>query len=225
MKLRHELKHYINQADYMILKSRLKHIAQLDKNVRENDEYTIRSLYFDNYNDKALIEKIIGINNRSKFRIRFYHNDSSFIRLEKKSKVNGLCHKTSSIITKHQCDMLLNGDISFLKESNNMLFYELYSKMKSELLKPKTIVDYVREAYIFGAGNVRITFDKSIKTGIVSTNMFDPNLPTIETLDNRYIILEVKFDEFLPQIISDVIQTNERRSTSVSKYALCRMYG
>lgn len=224
MKLRHELKHYINYSDYLILKSRLKHVAKLDKNAKENGEYKIRSLYFDNYNDKALIEKIAGVNNRSKFRIRFYHDDSAFIRLEKKSKLNGLCHKTSAIISKEECKQLLNGDIDFLKESNNMLFHELYAKMKSELLRPKTIVDYIREAYIFDAGNVRITFDKSIKTGIVSTNMFDSNLPTIETLDSHYMILEVKFDEFLPEIISDVIQTNERRANSVSKYALCRMY-
>ncbi|WP_330381821.1 polyphosphate polymerase domain-containing protein [Defluviitalea phaphyphila] len=224
MKLRHELKYYINKADYLIIKNRIKHVASQDKNADKNGEYMIRSLYFDNYKDKALIEKLTGVNKRSKFRIRFYNNDASFIKLEKKSKINGLCHKVSAPITKEQCEKILKGDIDFLKESEHMLFKELYVKMKTEVLRPKTIVDYIREAYVFEVGNVRITFDKSIKTGITSTDMFDNNLPTIESLDNRYIILEVKFDEFLPEIISDVIQTNERRNSSISKYVLCRAY-
>lgn len=224
MKFRHELKHFINLSDYLIIKSRLKHIAQLDYNSNENGEYKIRSLYFDDYNDKALCQKLIGINNRHKFRIRLYNDDDSFIKLEKKSKINGLCKKVSASITKSQCEDIISGNIDFLKDSTNPLFNDLYIKMVSERLKPKTIVDYTREAYIYKAGNVRITFDKSIKTALNSVDVLNKDVPTIETLDSRYIILEVKYDEFLPEIISDLIQVGERSKTSVSKYALCRMY-
>ena len=97
--------------------------------------------------------------------------------------------------------------------------------MKNELLRPKTIVDYTREAYIHDVGNVRITFDKRIRTGITSIDALNPLLPTVEGLDSNLIILEVKFDEFLPEFISDVLQNNYSRSTSVSKYAVCRIYG
>lgn len=224
MKFRHELKYFINLSDYLIIKSRLKHIAQLDYNSNENGEYKIRSLYFDDYNDKALCQKLIGINNRHKFRIRLYNDDDSFIKLEKKSKINGLCKKVSASITKSQCEDIISGNIDFLKDSTNPLFNDLYIKMVSERLKPKTIVDYTREAYIYKAGNVRITFDKSIKTALNSVDVLNKDVPTIETLDSRYIILEVKYDEFLPEIISDLIQVGERSKTSVSKYALCRMY-
>ena len=92
-------------------------------------------------------------------------------------------------------------------------------------MKPRTVVDYTREAYIYPIGNVRITFDKSIRTGLNSINLFDNNLPTIETIDHKYIILEAKFDEFLPQVIQDIIQVNERRATSISKYEAARIYG
>ena len=225
VKFRHELKHYINFSDYISIKSRLRSIMHIDKNANENNEYKIRSLYFDNVYDKALMEKVIGIPKRDKFRIRFYNDNHEFIRLEKKSKIRGLCLKDSEKITKEECEKIINGDIEFLRDSNKKLFIDLYSEIKGNLLRPRTIVDYTREAYIYPIGNVRITFDKSIRTGLNNINMFDKNLPTIETIDNKYIVLEVKFDEFLPQIIRDIIQVKERRATSISKYEAARIYG
>lgn len=225
MKFRHELKHYINVSDYNLIKVRLKHIMRHDKNSDENGEYQIRSLYFDNHNDKILEEKLIGLNCRDKYRIRLYNSDNSFIRLEKKSKINGLCHKISTDISKEEVTSLINNDIKFLKHSKKLLFNELFLKMNIDRLKPKTIVDYIRETYIYDPGNVRITFDKSIKTGLQSIDMLSSELPTIEVLDSRYIVLEIKYDEFLPEIIADMIQIRERKAASISKYALCRKYG
>ena len=225
VKFRHELKHYINFSDYISIKSRLRSIMHIDKNANENNEYKIRSLYFDNVYDKALMEKVIGVPKRHKFRIRFYNDNHEFIRLEKKSKIRGLCLKDSEKITKEECEKIINGDIEFLRDSNKKLFIDLYSEMKGNLLRPKTIVDYTREAYIYPIGNVRITFDKSVRTGLNNINMFDDNLATIETIDNKYIVLEVKFDEFLPRIIRDIIQVKERRATSISKYEAARIYG
>jgi hypothetical protein len=97
--------------------------------------------------------------------------------------------------------------------------------MKWDILKPKAIVDYTREAYVYPVGNVRITFDKNIRTGIHSKNLFDMNLPTVNAIDNRYIVLEVKYDEFLPEIIQHIIQTGDRQATAISKYAAARIYG
>lgn len=225
MKMRHELKHYINHLDYLTIKNRISHIASIDINAKENNQYQIRSIYFDDYNNRVLSEKIVGLNNRDKFRIRFYNFDSSFIKLEKKSKIKGLCKKTSSIITKEECESIFLGEIDFLRESDNHLFNELYVRIRSENLKPKTVVDYTREAYIYDVGNVRVTFDKSIKTGLSSTDVFNSVLPTIATPDPEIVILEVKYDEFLPELIADVIQLGDRNKTSVSKYAMCRIYG
>ena len=224
-KFRHEIKHYINYSDYRAIKNRLMYIMKIDTNASENNEYKIRSLYFDNLNDKVLMEKINGVNYREKFRIRFYNDNHSFIKLEKKSKINGLCSKDSELISKEKCEKILKGDIEFLRYSNKPLFIEFYSKIKGDLLKPKSIVDYVREAYIYRLGNVRITFDKKIRTGIYSTNIFDSEVPTIEAIDNNIVVLEVKYDEFLPELIQDIIQTNERRASAISKYAASRIYG
>ena len=224
-KFRHELKHYINYSDYLAIRNRLRTIMNIDRNANDHNDYKIRSLYFDNVYDKALMEKVVGIPKRDKFRIRFYNDNHDFIRLEKKSKIRGLCLKDSEKITKEECLKIINGDIEFLKTSGKNLFVDLYSQMKGNLMKPRTIVDYTREAYIYPIGNVRITFDKSIRTGLNSINMFDNELPTIETIDHKYIVLEVKFDEFLPQVIRDIIQVKERRATSISKYEAVRIYG
>lgn len=222
---RHEIKHFINISDYFTLQSRLKHIARLDGFAGRDGTYQVRSLYFDTPENKALMDKVNGISRREKFRLRFYNNDPSLIRLEKKSKINGLCCKKKTLITQNQVEKLLRGDIDWLFSSSNALYQELYAKMKHALLRPKTVVDYSREAYIYEPGNVRITFDRHLQSGLFSRNFLDSNLPTMTMTSNGQVILEVKFDEFLPELIRDIIQTNQRRSSSISKYAACRVYG
>ena len=130
-KPRHELKYFINTSDYLAIKNRIKYIASLDRNASSSGTYHIRSLYFDNFNDKALLEKVNGYSRREKFRIRYYNDNFDFIRLEKKSKVNGLCTKFSAPLTKAQCEKILNNDIDWMITSNKSLIQELYFKMKS----------------------------------------------------------------------------------------------
>jgi len=191
----------------------------------EEGKYVVRSIYFDNYNDKALMEKVNGVNNREKFRIRLYNNDFSFIKLEKKSKTDGLCFKKSTRISYDECKKILDDDIDWMGDSKDEVIVELYMKMKNDVLKPKTIVEYTREAYLYKPGSVRITIDSNIRTGLFSRDFLNPNLPMVSPYPKGYCILEVKYDEFLPQIVSDLIQTNIHMSSSVSKYAVCRLYG
>jgi len=225
LKLRHELKHNINISDYIALRQRLRAITKQDPHAGENGKYKIRSLYFDNLDDKALREKINGINNREKFRIRYYNNDLDYIKLEKKSKISGLCSKRSTILTREQCESIINGDTQWMRYSTEPLLIELYTKMNFQQLRPKTLVDYIREPYIFEPGNVRITIDSEIKTGLNSKELFNQDIATMRTNTNNIIILEVKFDEFLPGIIKDIIQVNNRQNSAFSKYAVCRLYG
>ena len=224
-KFRHEIKHFINISDYYTLQNKLKHIATIDSFAGSDRTYQVRSLYFDTPENKALMDKFNGISRREKFRLRFYNNDPSFIRLEKKSKTNGLCCKRKVSISKEQCKKLLQGDIDWLFISGEVLLQELYAKMKHQLLRPKTVVDYAREAYIYKPGNVRITFDSHLQSGLFFWDFLAPDLPTVAMTSNDKVILEVKFDEFLPELIRDIIQTNQRRSSSISKYAACRIFG
>ena len=223
MKYRHEWKHEIDYADMLALRQRLSAVAKRDV-YTTNGKYEIRSLYFDNINDKALREKIDGVNIREKFRIRYYNGDSSFIKLEKKSKVNGLCLKDSARLTKEQAQAIVDGDYSWMMKSGVSLIEELYTKMMKQGLRPKTIVDYTREPFIFAPGNVRVTLDYNIRTGLLCTDFLNPSSVTVPAGDAP-IILEVKWDEYLPDIIRDTVQLENRRVSAFSKYAVCRIYG
>lgn len=223
MKLRHEWKHEITAADCRILSARLSAVARRDAH-GQNGRYEIRSLYFDDPWDTALREKIDGAARREKFRMRYYNGDFSYICLEKKSKRNSLCGKRSVLLGVQEVQSLLDGDLNWMPGSNRPLIQELYWKMKSNGLQPKTIVDYTRDAYIFPAGNVRVTLDFNIRTGLRSTDFLNSAAVTVPAGDAP-IILEVKWDDFLPDIIREAVQLPGRHTSAFSKYAACRLYG
>ena len=222
-KYRHEWKHVLNAGDLLILRQRLRAVMESDPHAIDG-KYYIRSLYFDNLDDKALREKIDGVNMREKFRIRLYNCDSSVIHLEKKSKRNGLGTKYSALLTAEQAQKIVDGDIDWMLRSDHPLIQELYCKMRYQGMRPKTIVDYTREPFIFRPGNVRVTLDYDIRTGLGCTDFLNPDAVTIPAGDAP-ILIEVKWDEFLPSIIRDLVSIPDRRVGSFSKYAQCRIYG
>ena len=207
----------------LTLRARLPAVMKRDEHTIDG-LYQIRSLYFDTLSDKVLREKIDGVNVREKFRIRFYNENTEFIVLEKKSKINGLCAKESCRITKEEAQKIVDGDVGWMTESGKPLCQELYSKMISQGLKPKTIVDYIREPFVFGPGNVRVTIDYNIRTGAFRTDFLNPETLTLPA-GNSLIILEVKWDEYLPDIIKAAVSIPGRRVSAFSKYAQCRIYG
>lgn len=223
MKYRHEWKHEISDGDRLLLRQRLSVVAKRDEHA-VNGVYQIRSIYFDNAADKALREKVDGVNIREKFRIRYYNDDLSVIHLEKKSKINQLCAKESASLTLEQAQAIAAGCYTWMPGSGVPLIVELYSKMMSQGLRPKTIVDYTREPFVFAPGNVRVTLDDHIRTGLCSTDFLNPDCVTIPA-GAAPAILEVKWDDYLPDIIRDAVQLPHCRTGAFSKYAACRIYG
>lgn len=222
MQFRHELKHEINTADMLVLRQRLRAVMTPDAHAI-NGVYEIRSLYFDNADDKALREKLDGVNVREKYRIRLYNGDTSMIRLERKFKVNSLGEKESARLTAEQAQAIVDGDIDWMAQSGSEVIVGLYSRMRSQGLRPKTIVDYTREPFIYGPGNVRVTLDYNLRTGLGRTDFLSPSCVTIPTPEAP-AILEVKWDAFLPDVIRSAVQLEGRHSAAFSKYAACRMY-
>ena len=223
MDYRHEWKHEISVSDMIAIRQRMRAIAKSDTHALDG-KYEIRSLYFDNLADKALREKIDGVNCREKFRIRYYNDDLSFIRLEKKSKWNGLGNKQNTTLSAEEAQAIVDGDLDWMMDSDRPLLQELYTKMTVHGLRPKTIVDYTREPFVYAPGNVRVTLDYDIRTGLGCTDFLNPDAITIPAGDAP-IILEVKWDEYLPSVIRDAVQLNSVRTTAFSKYAICRIYG
>ncbi len=217
---RHELKHSINYSDMLQLRRKLPSVMRRDGNADADGGYRIRSLYFDNYGDKALREKIDGVDTREKFRLRFYNGDTSFIRLEKKSKRRGLCFKQSARVPLEACRALIEGDCEPLRQCGGALCLELYAKTQSELLRPKNIVDYRREAFFFPAGNVRVTLDYDIRASLNPPDFLNESYVSVPVAEG--IVLEVKYDEFLPELIRGVVSLSSRQAAAFSKYAAAR---
>ena len=222
MDFRHEWKHEINLSDMIALRQRLRRVAKPDPHAA-NGRYTVRSLYFDDFADRALREKLDGVDRREKFRIRYYNGDTSLIHLEKKSKRGGLGSKNMAVLTRTEAQSIVDGELDWMPSDRRELVVELYSKMRRGL-RPKTIVDYTREPFTYAPGSVRVTLDYDIRTGLGCTDFLNPDCITVPAGDAP-IILEVKWDAFLPDIIRDAVQLEGRRVSAFSKYAQCRIYG
>lgn len=225
-KYRHELKYQIGPAEHYALRQRLETVMKRDPHTGADGTYTIRSVYFDNYRDKALREKADGVQRREKFRIRHYNDDLSFITLEKKIKHNDLCMKVDAPLTAEEYRRILRQPGPWMLAHPEELVRELYCKMKTQQLRPRVLVSYVREPYVYGAGNVRVTFDSNIRTSLFQRDFADGPIPDISAADSPgAAILEVKFDAFLPEIIRSLLQTGTLRQQAFSKYGACRRFG
>lgn len=220
---RHELKYYINLQDYFAIKSKIRHLMKTDPNGNEKGEYEIISLYFDDIFNSAYFEKIQGVNKRKKFRIRIYNFEEKTIKLEKKSKVGEITSKEVTFISRNEYEKILNNDVDFILERNPDGFIDFYRGVKKNFLRPKVLVRYTREAYLMRAGNVRITFDKNLKTGNNNLDLFDEN-GHFATYDPNQIILEIKYDSFFPSHLKNLIQNTGKLRGSSSKYIMSRKF-
>lgn len=221
-KWRHELKFYIPYYEYEILRMRVKGLLKLDKNSIDEDGYHIRSLYFDNFQDNDLYEKTTGILKRKKFRIRIYNFQDSVIKIERKNRSGEYICKESFSITRSEYEELLNWNYDFLKEKDHVVAKDFYLYLRSEKMAPRVIVDYQREAYIGDVSDVRVTFDKGLRGSTNSIDIFDPNVVTAETLPTELLVLEVKYNKFLPTYIREVLQLDRHNRSAISKYVICR---
>ncbi|NLJ93984.1 MAG: polyphosphate polymerase domain-containing protein [Clostridiaceae bacterium] len=221
-KFRHESKFRINKIDELALSHRLSKLFPRDKNASHSGEYKITSLYFDNLYDQAFFEKADGVNKRAKYRIRYYNDDLNFIRLEKKSKINNLSQKTQVQIKKEEIENIFNKQYDFLLDHKE--FHDFYLQLRNNSLKPKSIVIYQREAYAFVPGNVRITLDKNIRTTLNQLEQFLNTKEISFPILPEFSILEVKWDEFLPEIVKLAIRQNSANLEAFSKYAASRLF-
>lgn len=224
LKGRRELKHAITKAECHLLRKNLQNFMKLDPHGQDG-KYLIRSIYFDNFENKILRQKTEGFFHRDKFRARLYDYNTDFINLEKKSKRDNLTYKQKCRLTADEYERIRLGDIQWMSEDSRDLLKELYVQMTLFQIKPTTVVDYEREVFIYEYGNVRVTFDSNVKTSYRDTDFLNPELIVVDALEQDMVILEVKFDEFLPDVIKQLLSIIDTRKTSFSKYQLSRRYG
>lgn len=221
---RHELKYFINPAEVEMLRARLRPVLRLDNHCRGGKPYVIRSLYFDDIEDSAYLDKLDGVMHRDKYRIRIYRYSDQEIFLERKRKLGDLIQKSSVQITRRLCDQIISGDPRGLHKAANPLLQDMYVQMRTRLLRPRVIVDYAREAYVHPAENTRLTFDLNLRSGLYSSDLFNPHLPTVCPHDRNVQILEIKFDNYLPHYIAALLNGVSAERSAISKYVLCRRF-
>lgn len=219
--LRHELKYMINQYDYRQLKSRLDSLLKLDKNAIKDGSYHIRSLYFDDHFNSAYHEKEDGVFTRTKFRIRIYNFSDRVMKLEKKEKFDSYISKSSTSISKDLYRKIIEGNLTHGDVAGDELLTEFYSKVKISRLRPRIIVDYERIPFTHDVGNVRITFDKRLKMVLNSVDMLRTDTVAMSVIGDEEMILEVKFDDYLPKYIREALNLHNHQRMSASKFVLC----
>lgn len=223
-KYRHEFKYLSSYAQLKVIQARMTGLVSLDAHVGEDGIYNIRSLYFDDYYDRYLKENEAGTDPREKFRIRIYNHSSRKISLELKKKVRGKTQKLSCPLTEEQCRILMAGEIPVLDREAPALLQKLCLLMRTNLLRPKIIVEYERVPYVYPQGNVRITLDENIASSHRVDLFLEEQIPLRPILPAGQHILEVKYDEYLPDFIYRAVQIENLRTTAFSKYYLARKY-
>lgn len=221
---RHEFKYLCSCSELTMLKVRMKGLLPLDLHAGEAGVYNIRSLYFDDIYDTCLKENEAGTDPREKFRIRIYDHSRERISLELKRKTRGKTQKLSCLLTEAQCRTLMAGEIPDLSTESPALLRRLCLQMQTRLMRPKVIVEYERVPYVYPHGNVRITMDENISASGRTELFLEDQIPLRPILAAGQHILEVKYDEYLPDIIYRTVQLENLQQTAFSKYYLCRRY-
>jgi hypothetical protein len=221
---RNEFKFFINAHQKNMMANKLSKICQRDSFSDADGGYLISSLYFDDYNQSAFFDKLSGIRDRKKFRVRVYNYQSTVIKLERKIKRENVTEKSHIQISKEEYDSLVSGDVSFLRHKDDVVAKDFYLYYRTKNLRPRVVVEYRREAFIYKYGDVRITLDYLLRAGVFQKDLFS-NGYMISAIPHDQIILEVKYTGYFPDVIRNIIQIDNLQWQSNSKYAKCFVVG
>lgn len=218
---RHELKFLLSQIEYENLKCLLAAVMNPDENARSGDGYYIRSLYFDTIADTDYAGKVTGISERKKIRLRIYDTGTDKVKLEIKNKYGDYSVKETATIRREDASELAVHNYQALLKYDDSVSGKAYHNFMLYYYMPKVIVDYDREAYMLPVENVRITFDKNVRAAKAS-DLFCPSLPTVHLLPAGQVILEVKYNQYLPRHISSILSGVCMQRMSISKYCMAK---
>ncbi len=223
MDYRHEQKYIVSDRELTLLRARILPFMRADEHQSGKQGYRVRSVYFDDMDDRFLFENLEGLDNRVKYRIRSYNLDDSLIRLETKFKHAGLSQKEFCFLTRAQCDALLSGAYAPPRRDDPKPLRRLRLETATSTLRPRVIVEYTREAYLCAAGNVRVTFDRNISSSVYVNLFFDPACPMTPALVAGMHILEIKYDAVLPEYLVQAMDLGDLMQSPFSKYVNSRM--
>ncbi len=221
---RHELKYFITPVQATELTARLCQVMKFDRYSVERGNYLISSVYFDTPENRSLAGTEAGLLKRKKYRIRAYNHSDSFISLERKTKRGTLGKKESVRITRQIYDDIMYRRGESLLTLDSDLAHEFYHMLNVEGYRPKTVVEYNRRAFVADASNVRITLDSNIKGSGAGVDMFVDSGSLVYTVPPCWVVLEVKYDHFLPDYIRNLLPDDSVMQSACSKYVFGRTF-
>lgn len=218
-----EDKFFCSERDLFLLQARLQTVLRTDENQKSSDGYTVTSVYFDDLFDTHLQDTVDGHRLREKYRIRIYNGSYDVIKLEVKYKRDNRVLKIARSITPEQMLNLMKGVCIYTDQDNSEDPITLFNlAIANRGLRPKIIVEYDRNAYVYEPGNVRITLDRNIRASDQLDAFARGERLTYEYDRDLDQVLEVKYDEFLPGFIAGILEMGNMNQTSYSKYRICR---
>jgi len=220
---RKELKYYISYNEYLILSNLLRRVLSEDKHNNEAlGGYFIRSLYFDTFNNRAFEEKMAGIEKRVKYRLRIYDVDTKQVKFEIKSKFKDCIVKETAIISREDAIEIQNMNYEVMLKYNNKVLNKAYKEFKKSPYYPVVLIDYLRGAFIYDFNKVRITFDRFLKSSSLQLDLFKEKPFLIKQLRKGVVIMEIKYNNFMPEPIKQLLQIPSFERSAISKYCIGR---
>ena len=217
---RRELKYLIGYQDSLKLQEELDKLLYLDMH-SQSGFYNIRSLYYDSINNKDYAEKYAGIEYRQKLRIRVYDVEQEKAKFELKEKVGVYQLKRSLWISKEDVKNCMQGEYGTLLDYKDDFAPVLYSRLTLGGYRPVALIEYERRAYIHECYNIRITFDRRIKSSELELDLYQREVTWTSQMEDM-VILEVKYTGTLLETIRKILAKYYLVNISISKYGTGR---
>ena len=222
--MRKELKYSISYNQYIIVSNLLKRIMKPDKhNAGGKAGYFIRNLYFDTIDNKTFEEKMAGLEERAKYRLRIYDLNSKWAKFEIKKKFNDMVVKETAIITRKDAIEVQKGNYDILLKYDDQVLNNIYKEFKMSAYHPVVLISYWREAYTFDSNNIRIVFDRFLKSSSVHLDLFKKEPFSTAKIKKGIVVLEIKYTGFMPKFFKKILQQLSASRIAISKYCIGRL--
>lgn len=212
--MRKEIKYKLSLVEASWLENILDKVLKIDENSNLNGDYNVKTIYFENYLRETTLDKKRNINNLSKYRIRMYENNPNSIFLERKTNCSGIIKKDSEKVTKGFVEDVMKGNLYNILDKNSLLKTTFYLQMILKQYRSYILIEYMRKAYIEEKSNVRITLDRNIKSTMDYNSFFDNSFNEYKSC---FIILEIKYDKYIPDFVKDLLKGLDKNQISNSK--------
>lgn len=212
---RHEVKYETDPDKAWSIRQNIAPLLQIDSNAAITGYYVVKSLYFETPYNSDYTDKELGVQFRQKVRLRSYAGNDVY-KLEIKSKNGDVATKYSVSLTRRQAEMVVNGNYNCILEIGSANRMYIYHQLITNVYRPLMVVSYTRYPFTNPAGNFRVTFDENIRYSVNYESLFQEIPMTGLTTDKT--IIEIKYDDFVPDWITDYLVGNGINAGENSKY-------